>query len=121
MYFQKSKKKRQRSVSVHLPKERAGGGNSVRGKYLRCFLVVTLLLVSARFTYNRAPRVSLAAKKRSRWANQFWVETKRPVAAVHVLSKPLKELPCRELPQQSFHQTTFSLFFFSLGSDGSLR
>ena len=121
MYFQKSKKKRQRSVSVHLPKEGAGGGNSVRGKYLRCFLVVTLLLISARFTYNRAPRVSLAAKKRNRWANQFWVETKRPVAAVHVLSKPLKELPCRELPQQSFHQTTFSPFFFSLGSDGSLR
>ena len=51
MYFQKSKKKRQRSVSVHLPKEGAGGGNSVRAKYLLCFLVVTLLLVSARFSF----------------------------------------------------------------------
>ena len=49
MYFQKSKKKRQRSVSVHLLKEGAGGGNSVKGKYLRCLLLLTLLLVSARF------------------------------------------------------------------------
>ena len=98
MYFQKSKKKRQRSVSVYLPKEGAVGGNSVKGKYLGCFLVLTLLLVSARFTYYPAQRVSLAVKKRSRWANQFWVKTKRPVTAVHVLRKPRKELPCRQLP-----------------------
>ena len=45
-----------------------------------------------------ANKVSLTVKRRTRWANQFWVGKKRPVAAVHFLSKPLMELPCRQLP-----------------------
>ena len=66
MYFQKSKKKRQRSVSVHLPKEGAGGGNFVRGKYLRCFLVVTLLLASFRSFHLQSCAKSFSSSKKEK-------------------------------------------------------